>query len=411
MNDQKSGMMFTHVIPLFCESVRLKVSKREVHLSTPAILALADGSIFHGTAIGAEGHALGEVAFSTAMSGYQELLTDPASAGQLLALTYPHIGNSGINPQDGESDRIQAAGLIIRDLPLTASNWRSTCSLQAFLLDAGTVGIADIDTRRLVRILREKGTQHGCIMAGADASEEKALERVRGFAGAQDQDQTATVTTRTSYNWNEAPWQLASNSHPQVPTEQLPWKVVVYDFGVSRSLLRDLVAKGCQLSVVPADTPAAEVLAQKPHGVVLSSGPGNAAACTGAIETVKALLDAGVPLFGVGLGHQLLALASGAQLKRLSVSRIGVNQPVKDLANGHALISSQHHSYVVDAASLPATLQLTHTSLLDDSVQGIAVNGKPAIGFQGIPHVSNEPNTSSAFYDRFGELMQQSHKA
>lgn len=404
-------MMFTHVIPLFCESVRLKVSKREVHLSTPAILALADGSIFHGTAIGAQGHSLGEVAFSTAMSGYQELLTDPVSAGQLLAMTYPHIGNSGINPQDGESDRIHAAGLIIRDLPLVASNWRSTQSLQEFLQAGGTVGIADIDTRRLVRILRDKGTQAGCILSGADATADRALELVRGFTGQDGQDLAGSVSTATAYDWNTAPWQLASNSNPQVPAEQLPWKVVVYDFGVSRSLLQDLVAKGCHLTVVPAATPAAEVLAQKPNGVVLSSGPGNANACTAELAITRELLDAGIPLFGTGLGHQLLALASGAQVKRLPVSRIGVNQPVKDLASGQALISSQHHSFVVDAASLPASLKLTHISLLDDSVQGIEVTGKPAIGFQGVPHLSSEPNTSSAFYDRFVELMKQAQKA
>lgn len=403
--------MFTHVIPLFCESVRAKVSKREVHLSKPAILALADGSIFHGTAIGAEGHTLGEVVFSTAMSGYQELLTDPASAGQLLAFTYPHIGNSGINPQDGESDRVQAGGLIIRDLPLIASNWRSNQSLQEFLLASGTVAIADIDTRRLTRILREKGAQAGCIISGAEASEDKALELARGFAGHDNQNLVASVTTDKAYTWREAPWQLESNSHAQVPAEQLPWKVTVYDFGVPRSLLRDLVAKGCDLTVVPAGTPAANVLAQKPHGVVLSSGPGDARACEQAVETVKQLLAAGVPLFAVGLGHQLLALASGAQVQRLPASRVGANQPVKNLATGQAMISSQHHSYVVAADSLPASLKLTHVSLLDNSVQGLEVVGKPAIGFQGTPHLSAEPNTSSAFYDRFADLMQQAAQA
>ena len=402
-------MMFTHVIPLFCESVRVKGSKREVHLSKPAILALADGSIFHGTAIGAEGHSLGEVVFSTAMSGYQELLTDPASAGQLLAFTYPHIGNSGINDQDGESDRIQAAGLIIRDLPLIASNWRSHQSLQEYLLASNTVAIADIDTRRLVRILREKGALAGCIISGADATEDKALELARGFAGLDGQNLVATVTTDTAYNWNEAPWQLKSNSHAQVPVEQLPHKVTVYDFGVSRSLLRDLVAKGCQLNVVPASTSAADVLAQQPHGVVLSSGPGDARACEQAVATVKQLLAADIPLLAVGLGHQLLALASDAKVQRLPATRLGANQPVKDLVSGQAMISSQHHSYVVDA-DLPSGLKLTHVSLLDNSVQGLEVVGKPAIGYQGVPHLSAEPNTSSVFYDRFVELMQQAQQ-
>lgn len=404
---KKSGMMFTHVIPLFCEPVRVKDSKREVHLSKPAILALADGSIFHGTAIGAEGHALGEVVFSTAMSGYQELLTDPASAGQLLAFTYPHIGNSGINSLDGESARVQAAGLIIRDLPLIASNWRSNQSLQDFLLANNTVAIADIDTRRLTRILRDNGTQNGCILTGADATEARALELVRGFAGTDTNALVAAVTTANSHDWSEGPWSLESDSHTQPSADQLSWKVTVYDFGVPRSLLRDLVAKGCQLTVVPAGTPASDVLAQKPDGVVLSSGPGEASACSVAIATVQQLQDAGVPLFGVGLGHQLLALANGGQLKRLPVARVGVNYPVKDLASGQVMISSQHHSFAIDAASLPASLKLTHAALPDNCVQGIEVAGKPAIGFQGVPHLSAEPNTSSAFYDRFVALMQQ----
>lgn len=376
-------------------------------MSKPAILALADGSVFHGTAIGAEGHVLGEVVFTTAMSGYQELLTNPAAAGQLLAFTYPHIGNSGINDQDGESERIQAAGLIIRDLPLIASNWRSNQSLQDYLLANNCVAIADIDTRRLTRILRDKGTQAGCILAGADATEQQALELARGYALDATRNPVADVTTAKSYNWTEAPWELATNSHAQVPAEQLPHRVTVYDFGVSRSLLRDLVAKGCNLTVVPADTPAAEVLASKPQGVVLSGGPGAAGDCQQAVTTAQQLLEAGVPLLGVGLGHQLLALASGAQIKRLPVARVGVNYPVKDLASDQTMISSQHHSFVVDADSLPASLKLTHVSLPDNGVQGIEVNGKPAIGFQGVPHLSAEPNTSSAFYDRFIALLQQ----
>lgn len=399
--------MFTNVIPLFCEFAGAKVSKREVHLFKPAILALADGSVFHGTAIGAEGQSLGEVVFSTAMSGYQELLTDPASAGQLLAFTYPHIGNSGINDQDGESDRIQAAGLIIRDLSLVASNWRCDRSLQEFLQAENSVAIADIDTRRLTRILRDKGTQTGCILAGADATEEKALELVRGYQLETAQKLPADVTTASAYEWTEAPWELSTNSHAQIPAAELPWKVAVYDFGVPRSLLRDLVAKGCQLSVVPAGTPVAEVLAQKPSGVVLSSGPGDANACAEAVKTAQELLAADVPLLGVGLGHQLLALASGAQVKRMKQARVGSNQPVRDLASGQAMISSQHHSFVVDRDSLPATLEVTHVSLPDEGVQGIRVAGKPAIGFQGTPHLSVEPNTSSAFYDSFVTLMQQ----
>lgn len=404
-------MMFTYVIPLFCESVRSKVSIREVHLSTPAILALADGSIFYGTAIGAQGQALGEVAFSTSMSGYQELLTDPASAGQLLALTYPHIGSSGINPQDSESDRIHAEGLIIRDLPLTASNWRSTQSLPEFLVEQGKVGIADIDTRRLVRILRDKGTQSGCILAGADATADKALELARSHAGLQGSDLIASVTTKQAYDWTEAPWQLASNSCPQVPAEQLPWQVVVYDFGVSRSFLRDLVAKGCRVQVVPATTPVADVLAHAPHGVVLSSGPGDANASQAAVATVRELLDSNTPVLATGLGHQLLALASGASVTRLTTSRIGCNQPVRDLTGGQALITRQQQTAAVCAEGLPANLKVTHSSLLDEGVQAIERTDKPAIGFQGVVALSAEPNTSSAFFDRFVELMKQAQKA
>ena len=403
-------MMFTHVIPLFCESVRAKDSKREVHLSTSAILALADGSVFHGTAIGAEGHTLGEVVFDTAMAGYQELLTDPVSAGQLLAFTYPHIGNSGINEQDSESARVQAAGVIIRDLSLVASNWRCTQTLQEFLVANKTVAISGIDTRRLTRILREKGPQAGCILAGADVTAEKALALLDGFSAVAGQDLVAQVSTDKSYSWTEAPWQLETNSYPKVPAEQLPWKVTVYDFGVSRSLLRDLVAKGCQVTVVPVATPVANVLAQQPHGVVLSAGPGDANSCTQGVEVAKQLLDAGVPVFGVGLGHQLLALACDGQVKRLPVSRLGVNQPVKDLASGQTMISSQHHSFVVDGNSLPASLKLTHISLFDNSVQGIEAVGKLAVGFQGIPHLSSEPNTSSALYDRFVALMKQAQQ-
>ncbi len=380
-------------------------------MTKPAILALADGSIFHGDAIGVDGETVGEVVFDTAMTGYQEMLTDPASSGQLLAFTYPHIGNSGINEADHESGRIHAAGLIIRDLPLLASNWRSTSSLPEFLQQQSLVAIANIDTRHLTRLLREKGSLAGCIIAGDNPDVARALELARSHAGPVGRNLTEQVSTAEAYDWTEAPWQLASNRCPQVPAEQLPWQVTLYDFGVTRSLLRDLVAKGCRVRVVPASTPVAEVLAANPAGVVLSGGPGDASVATEAIQTARQLLASGVPLLGIGFGHQLLALASGARITSMKNSRQGANQPVRDLNSGQTMITRQHHGFVVCADSLPDNLRQTHVSLFDHSVQGIERSDVPAIGFQGVPVLSAEPNTSSIFFDRFVELMKQAQKA
>ncbi|MCB1616194.1 MAG: glutamine-hydrolyzing carbamoyl-phosphate synthase small subunit [Pseudomonadales bacterium] len=370
----------------------------------PAVLALADGSVFRGTAIGAEGVSIGEVVFNTAMTGYQEILTDPSYAGQIVTLTYPHIGNTGVNQEDEESSGIWCKGLVIRDLPLLASNFRSTESLGAYLQRKGILGIADIDTRRLTRILREKGAQNGCLMAGDDIDEEKALENARVFPGLKGMDLAKEVTVREAYNWHQGSWQLGKGF---AASGDKRFKVVAYDFGVKRNILRMLVDRGCDLTVVPAQTSAADVLAMKPDGVFLSNGPGDPEPCEYAIEAIRALLDVNMPLFGICLGHQLLALASGAKTLKMKFGHHGANHPVLDIDRGVVMITSQNHGFAADEKTLPDCLRATHKSLFDDSLQGIHRTDKPAFSFQGHPEASPGPHDAAPLFDHFIELMRQ----
>ena len=371
----------------------------------PAILALADGSIFYGEAIGADGHTIGEVVFNTAMTGYQEILTDPSYAQQIVTLTYPHIGNTGTTPEDAESNRVWAAGLIIRDLPLIASNWRNKQSLGDYLVEHGTVAIAGIDTRRLTRILREKGSQNGCILAGADATEEKALELARSFPGLKGMDLAKVVSCDKGYEWRSGVWALETDSHPEVAAAHLPYHVVAYDYGVKLNILRMLVARGCRLTVVPAQTPASEVLALKPDGVFLSNGPGDPEPCDYAIQAIKDVLETDIPVFGICLGHQLLALASGARTMKMGHGHHGANHPVQDLKTGVVMITSQNHGFAVDEGSLPASLRATHKSLFDGTLQGIERTDKVAFSFQGHPEASPGPHDVAPLFDRFIAAM------
>lgn len=366
---------------------------------TPAILALADGTVFKGYSIGADGLASGEIVFNTAMSGYQEILTDPSYTRQIVTLTYPHIGNTGCNSEDCESADHFAAGLIIKDLP-PASNWRSEETLDAYLRRNGIVGIAGIDTRKLTRILRDSGAQAGCILAG-DVDEEKALTMARAFPGLAGMDLAKVVSTATPYEWTETEWTL--NGFGQQGDTR--FHVVAYDFGVKRNILRMLADRGVRVTVVPAQTPAAEVLAMKPDGVFLSNGPGDPEPCTYAIDAIRAILDAGVPTFGICLGHQLLALASGASTMKMKFGHHGANHPVKDLDSGKVLITSQNHGFAVDASTLPANLRVTHVSLFDGSNQGIARTDVPAFSFQGHPEAIPGPHDVAHLFDRFLDCM------
>jgi len=377
-------------------------------LSKPAILALADGSIFRGEAIGADGHSVGEVVFNTAMTGYQEILTDPSYARQIVTLTYPHIGNTGTTPQDAESWKVWAAGLVIRDLPLVASNWRNKQSLPDYLKENGTVAIAGIDTRRLTRILREKGAQNGCIMAGEDATEEKALELARGFPGLKGMDLAKEVSVKEAYEWRSAPWNLATDSHPEIDAADLPYHVVVYDFGVKYNILRMLVGRGCRLTVVPAQTTAAEVLALNPDGVLLANGPGDPEPCDYAIKAIQELLETDTPILGICLGHQLLALASGARTVKMPSGHHGANHPVQDLDSGVVMITSQNHGFAVDEASLPANVRATYKSLFDGTLQGIERTDKAAFSFQGHPEASPGPGDVAPLFERFIAAMNKS---
>jgi carbamoyl-phosphate synthase small subunit len=376
----------------------------EVCLVSPAILALEDGSIFKGVAIGAQGSSVGEVVFNTAMSGYQEILTDPSYARQLVTLTYPHIGNTGTNPEDEESRAIWAAGLIIRDLPLLASNYRNTESLGDYLVRHNIVAIADIDTRRLTRILREKGAQSGCLMAGESVDEASALEQARGFAGLKGMDLAKEVTVQASYTCSEGSW-VMGEGYSERAEDELPWHVVAYDYGVKRNILRMLVDRGCRLTVVPAQTPAAEVLAMNPDGVFLSNGPGDPEPCDYAIAAIGDILETDVPVFGICLGHQLLGLASGASTVKMKFGHHGANHPVQNLDDGTVLITSQNHGFAVDEDSLPDNLRVTHKSLFDNSLQGIHRTDKAAFSFQGHPEASPGPHDAAPLFDHFIELI------
>jgi carbamoyl-phosphate synthase small subunit len=373
-------------------------------LTSPAILALEDGSIFKGLAIGAEGISVGEVVFNTAMSGYQEILTDPSYARQIVTLTYPHIGNTGTNSEDEESTGIWAAGLVIRDLPLLASNYRNEQGLQQYLEQRGIVAIADIDTRRLTRILRDKGAQNGCLMAGADIDEQLALDQARNFAGLKGMDLAKEVSATQTYRWDEGSW-VFGVGHSSRPEEELPWHVVAYDFGVKRNILRMLVDRGCRLTVVPAQTPAAEVLALKPDGVFLSNGPGDPEPCDYAIAAIRSILETDIPVFGICLGHQLLGLASGAKTMKMKFGHHGANHPVQNLDDGTVLISSQNHGFAVDESSLPDTLRITHKSLFDGTLQGIHRTDKNAFSFQGHPEASPGPHDAAPLFNHFIELI------
>lgn len=372
-------------------------------LSTPAILALADGSLFYGTAIGTDGETSGEVVFNTAMTGYQEILTDPSYARQLVTLTYPHIGNTGVNEEDIESGCVQAAGLIIRDLPLMASNWRSTGSLDEYLRDNNIVGLADIDTRRLTRILRDKGSQNGAIVAGTNATAERALELAKAFPGLQGMDLAKEVTCDKMYNWTQGEWALGESYAEDGETS---FKVVAWDYGVKFNILRMLAARGCDITVVPAQTPAADVLAMNPDGIFLSNGPGDPQPCDYAIKAVQEVLEAEIPVFGICLGHQLLALASGAKSMKMNHGHHGANHPVQRLSNGTVMITSQNHGFAVDEASLPDVLEVTHKSLFDGTLQGVRRTDKPAFSFQGHPEASPGPSDVAPLFDEFIRLME-----
>jgi|TARA_R100000081_G_C4819593_1_gene178349 carbamoyl-phosphate synthase small subunit len=376
-------------------------------LSKPAILALADGSIFRGESIGADGSSVGEVVFNTAMTGYQEILTDPSYARQIVTLTYPHIGNTGVTPEDVESDAVQAAGLVIRDLPLLASNWRCKQSLDEYLRENNIVAIAGIDTRRLTRILRERGSQNGCLLAGDDISEEKALELARSFPGLKGMDLAKEVSVKESYQWRSSVWNLETDSHPELSDAELPYHVVAFDYGVKFNILRMLVARGCRLTVVPAQTPAADVLALNPDGVFLSNGPGDPEPCDYAIAAIKEILETDIPVFGICLGHQLLALASGAKTVKMGHGHHGANHPVQDLDTGVVMITSQNHGFAVDETSLPANLRPTHKSLFDGTLQGIERTDKAAFSFQGHPEASPGPHDVAPLFDRFIDAMKK----
>ncbi|KAF6688881.1 glutamine-hydrolyzing carbamoyl-phosphate synthase small subunit [Pseudomonas sp. EKM23D] len=370
-------------------------------MTKPAILALADGSIFRGEAIGADGQTVGEVVFNTAMTGYQEILTDPSYAQQIVTLTYPHIGNTGTTPEDVESDRVWSAGLVIRDLPLVASNWRNTMSLSDYLKANNVVAIAGIDTRRLTRILREKGSQNGCIMVGDNISEEAAIAAAQGFPGLKGMDLAKVVSVKEKYEWRSTVWDLKTDSHATIDAAELPYHVVAYDYGVKYNILRMLVERGCRVTVVPAQTPASDVLALQPDGVFLSNGPGDPEPCDYAIQAIKDVLETEIPVFGICLGHQLLALASGAKTLKMGHGHHGANHPVQDLDTGVVMITSQNHGFAVDEATLPVNVRAIHKSLFDGSLQGIERTDKSAFSFQGHPEASPGPNDVAPLFDRF----------
>ncbi|QSX29112.1 glutamine-hydrolyzing carbamoyl-phosphate synthase small subunit [Shewanella cyperi] len=378
-------------------------------MTKSALLVLEDGTLFSGTAIGADGIAVGEVVFNTSMTGYQEILTDPSYSRQIVTLTYPHIGNTGTNDEDTESSAVHACGLIIRDLPLIASNFRSQQSLSDYLKANNVVGIADIDTRKLTRILREKGSQAGCILVG-ELDADKALAAAKAFPGLKGMDLAKEVTTAEGYQWRKGSWRLEGGLPSDTPESELKYKVVAYDYGVKTNILRMLVDRGCDVTVVPAKTPASEVLAMNPDGVFLSNGPGDPEPCDYAIAAIQEILTTDIPVFGICLGHQLLGLASGAKTLKMKFGHHGANHPVGDVDKGTVMITSQNHGFAVDEASLPANLKVTHKSLFDGSLQGIHRTDKPAFSFQGHPEASPGPHDCAPLFDHFIELIEEFRK-
>ena len=376
-------------------------------MAKSAILVLEDGTVFHGVSIGADGCSVGEVVFNTAMTGYQEILSDPSYARQIVTLTYPHIGNVGTNSEDNESAGVFVSGLVIRDLPLLASNWRSEKTLQQYLLDNKVAAIADIDTRKLTRLLRDKGAQRGCIMAGETVSVDVATRAIESFPGLKGMDLAKEVTVSESYEWIENIWTL-QNGYTQ--GEHLTKHVVAYDFGIKRNILRLLVNRGCRVTVVPATTPAVTVLAMNPDGVFLSNGPGDPEPCVYAIEAIKTILDSKIPIFGICLGHQLLALASGAKTEKMKFGHHGANHPVQEIATGRVMISSQNHGFAVNEASLSDNLVATYRSLFDGSLQGIKRTDCQAMSFQGHPEASPGPNDVESLFDDFITMMNDASK-
>lgn len=374
-------------------------------MTRKAILALENGTRFEGIAIGIDGQSVGEVVFNTAMSGYQEILTDPSYAEQIVTLTHPHIGNTGVTLEDEESNNIWAKGLIIRDLPLSVSSWRSESNLEDYLVSRGVVAIAGIDTRMLTGILRDEGSLRGAILCGTDLTENQqdgALEAAKTFPGLQGMDLAKVVSTADTYEWTQGVWKMGKGYGE---LDNFNYHVVAYDFGVKRNILRILAQLGCRLTVVPAQTPAATVLAMNPDGIFLSNGPGDPDPCDYAIDAIKEILETDIPVFGICLGLQLLALAAGLQTKKMGHGHHGANHPVKNLAAGNVLISSQNHGFCIDDASLTKAIEVTHRSLFDDSLQGIELVGKPAFGFQGHPEASPGPHDAAPLFDRFIELM------
>ena len=376
---------------------------------TKALLALEDGSLFEGKSIGVSGETTGEVVFNTAMTGYQEILTDPSYSHQIVTLTYPHIGNVGTNEGDAESGDVYASGLVIRDASPLMSNWRGQQSLQDYLQANKVVAIADIDTRKLTRLLRDKGAMNGCIMAG-DIDTDVALQKARAFGGLKGLDLAQVVTTSQGYSWNESVWNLDTDRPAEVDAAAQKYHVVAYDYGVKRNILRMLVERGCKVSVVPARTPASEVIAMQPDGVFLSNGPGDPEPCDYAITAIREILETDMPVFGICLGHQLLALACGAKTGKMKFGHHGANHPVQDLDGGQVMITSQNHGFAVDEASLPANMKATHRSLFDGSLQGIHRTDKPAFGFQGHPEASPGPHDIAPVFDHFIELIESANE-
>lgn len=372
-------------------------------MRTAALLALEDGTVFHGESIGAVGQSVGEVVFNTAMTGYQEILTDPSYCKQIVTLTYPHVGNTGVNAEDEESDAIFASGLIIRELSPVVSSWRSEEALDTYLERHKVVGLAGIDTRRLTRLLREKGAQKGCIVAGENIDVNAAIEAARGFAGLKGLDLAKEVTTQQAYEWTESVWQIDGESRQQ-PAK---YHVVAYDYGIKRNIMRMLVERGCKLTVVPAQMPAEEVEKLNPDGIFLANGPGDPEPCDYAIKAIQYFLDKNMPIFGICLGHQLLALACGAKTEKMKFGHHGANHPVQELLGGLVMITSQNHSFAVDEATLPDSVETTHRSLFDGSLQGIHHKTKPAFSFQGHPEASPGPQDASPLFDHFIDLLEQ----